>query len=658
LNWTDASPAAYLIQAWAIAGTGVNVARRSLTAGNVDITTSYNTTFAPTQAIAASAWTSVEDVVEAGADFGFGFGNRETSGAAIPYEWAQARLNWSHADGLAASAPAAQIGNGEIVATNTAGDGTLRASVRMIAQSSSGRTLGFQVLRNNINRSFNCLLIGMGSVPGGMTAVTTPTATGAQEVHESDFTGAAGALFGIVSQATNEGAMAGAPAGSMGIYLGDGTHDFTVSWFDESGAATTNSGSYVSTALTAITHTGAELEEATVAFETGGAELTYTTVSGLARYWPLMMLMFGSTPTTPIADFAADVTSAQVDDTITFTDLSSGNGDTITAWAWDFGDGGASASQNPTHVYTADGTYTVALTVTTSTGTDTETKSNYISIAGAQPPSRVIIHGPHIPLDVDETTDNAIGLYTTDANAATHTHRHRPRTVRFRAEAPAGLPPAGFYDLYLDQASRNLYVIFPDGGKVAFTGTYTAGSGTGGGGEPPTGGTFNGQVLSSSDDAQQATATVTTTGLSIGITAGTRYGGLRFQNVTIPPGATITNAYLQLYVVTVDDPADMDWWCEKVANSTTFVAEDNNISGRTLTTATYNWTATNTGTGAYVDTPDLSALVQEVVNLPTWQSGNALTFITQGSATSELNFRTYDHSAEASAPKLVVEYTI
>jgi len=82
----------------------------------------------------------------------------------------------------------------------------------------------------------------------------------------------------------------------------------------------------------------------------------------------------------PVAGFSADVTSADTDDTVTFTDQSANS---PTSWEWDFGDGDTSTEQNPAHIYTDAGTYTVTLTVTNSTGSDDEVKTDYITIARA-----------------------------------------------------------------------------------------------------------------------------------------------------------------------------------------------------------------------------------------------------------------------------------
>jgi len=53
--------------------------------------------------------------------------------------------------------------------------------------------------------------------------------------------------------------------------------------------------------------------------------------------------------------------------TVTFTDLSSGNG-TIINWYWDFGDGNSATVPNPVHTYTLSGPYVVCLVIVVDTG--------------------------------------------------------------------------------------------------------------------------------------------------------------------------------------------------------------------------------------------------------------------------------------------------
>lgn len=79
----------------------------------------------------------------------------------------------------------------------------------------------------------------------------------------------------------------------------------------------------------------------------------------------------------PIADFSANRTNVQINETINFTDQSEFD---PTSWLWNFGDGTTSTEQNPTHAYAAAGTYSVSLTVENANGSDSETKENYITV--------------------------------------------------------------------------------------------------------------------------------------------------------------------------------------------------------------------------------------------------------------------------------------
>lgn len=71
----------------------------------------------------------------------------------------------------------------------------------------------------------------------------------------------------------------------------------------------------------------------------------------------------------PTADYTVPPVTCQ-QQTLTFSDLSTGNGGLITSWHWNFGDPGSgifniSNLQNPQHTYATDGNYSVELIVTT-----------------------------------------------------------------------------------------------------------------------------------------------------------------------------------------------------------------------------------------------------------------------------------------------------
>ena len=80
----------------------------------------------------------------------------------------------------------------------------------------------------------------------------------------------------------------------------------------------------------------------------------------------------------PVAEFTADATTINEDESVQFTDLSSN----ATSWAWTFSGGtpASSTAQNPSITYNNPGVYTVELIVTNPDGSDVETKADYITV--------------------------------------------------------------------------------------------------------------------------------------------------------------------------------------------------------------------------------------------------------------------------------------
>jgi PKD repeat protein len=76
----------------------------------------------------------------------------------------------------------------------------------------------------------------------------------------------------------------------------------------------------------------------------------------------------------PSASFTYEPTTPEVDETVTFTDISDDTDGDIVNWTWQFGDGTISYEQNPQHAYNTSDTFTVRLTVTDDDGaTDNST---------------------------------------------------------------------------------------------------------------------------------------------------------------------------------------------------------------------------------------------------------------------------------------------
>ncbi len=183
--------------------------------------------------------------------------------------------------------------------------------------------------------------------------------------------------------------------------------------------------------------------------------------------------------------------------------------------------------------------------------------------------------------------------------------------------------------------------------------------------------TVTSQVSASSDDAEEQGANGSSPG-SMDLTSsdlelvrdgndGDQWVGMRFNGLSIPQGAYITNAYIQFTVDEDDDIAgDKVIWAEDVDNSTTFAGTGFNISSRTLTTDSVIWSnipvwPTVGASGVDQQTANLAPVIQQVVNRAGWASGNSINIIMHGEG--ERVAESYDGAISA-APELVVEYMI
>jgi hypothetical protein len=134
---------------------------------------------------------------------------------------------------------------------------------------------------------------------------------------------------------------------------------------------------------------------------------------------------------------------------------------------------------------------------------------------------------------------------------------------------------------------------------------------------------------------------------------------MRFNGVSIPREATIVNAYLQFQVdETTSVATSLTIEGENIGDAPTFGSSKRNISSRTRTAAAVSWSPvpwTTVGeAGPDQRTPDVSSVVQEIVNGSEWSSGNSLVVIITG--TGERVAEAYDGDS-AGAPLLHVEYS-
>jgi len=169
-------------------------------------------------------------------------------------------------------------------------------------------------------------------------------------------------------------------------------------------------------------------------------------------------------------------------------------------------------------------------------------------------------------------------------------------------------------------------------------------------------------VASSSDDAEQSVSSgavsLTSTDLQMTVESSNQAVGIRFTGVTIPKAAAIVNAWVRFKVDETGSTAtSLNIRGQAASNAGTFKTSANNITSRSTTAASVSWAPapwTVVGqSGPAQQTPNLAAVIQEIVNRSGWASGNSLVLIITGTGTRTAESYNGD---QAGAALLHVEY--
>jgi M6 family metalloprotease-like protein len=154
--------------------------------------------------------------------------------------------------------------------------------------------------------------------------------------------------------------------------------------------------------------------------------------------------------------------------------------------------------------------------------------------------------------------------------------------------------------------------------------------------------TATASVAASADDAEEtATGSVNLTSTHLELInddasgAGDQIVGLRFAGLAIPRNALITSATIQFKAFeTQSDPTALRVAAQSADTAPIFTTAAHNLSGRALTATNILWQpnawATVGAASAAQRTPNLAAVVQEIVSRPGWNSGNAMAFLISG----------------------------
>jgi len=171
------------------------------------------------------------------------------------------------------------------------------------------------------------------------------------------------------------------------------------------------------------------------------------------------------------------------------------------------------------------------------------------------------------------------------------------------------------------------------------------------------------RVTASSDDAEEWVAdgsmiSLSSSDLELLLDSGNIQSvGIRFPDLDIPRGATITNAYLEFtsYEAYSDD-IDLTINSHSVDNSSAFASNNYNISSRSKSNASVNWNNIETwGSNTAYQSPDISALLQEITDRTGWSQNNAISFILTG---ANGNRRAYSYDGNPNRATLLhVEFS-
>lgn len=169
-------------------------------------------------------------------------------------------------------------------------------------------------------------------------------------------------------------------------------------------------------------------------------------------------------------------------------------------------------------------------------------------------------------------------------------------------------------------------------------------------------------VAASTDDAEEiADGRVNTTSSDLNLVRDKRQDqtvGIRFNGINIPQGATVLSASIQFTTDETGSQATTLFIAGEANDSAgTFNKARFSISRRPHTGAGVVWTPAAWPVvgeaGPAQRTPDISAIIQEIINRPGWTAGNALAVIISGNG--QRVAKSYD-GAPATAPRLHIEY--
>lgn len=177
-------------------------------------------------------------------------------------------------------------------------------------------------------------------------------------------------------------------------------------------------------------------------------------------------------------------------------------------------------------------------------------------------------------------------------------------------------------------------------GAYSFTTNYTSGSGT-----------LSFRIDSDNSDADEKSNGDVERDKNY-VKLNNRLVAFRFNNVNIPQGTTISSASVKLNAYSNNSSSvSVDVYADDTDDSRYISEDEDDISDRTPTSGSVSWSIGSWSTDQDYSTPDISSVIQEVVNRSGWKSGNDLTIIMErsGSSTATKKVTAHDYSSSKAA---------
>lgn len=155
---------------------------------------------------------------------------------------------------------------------------------------------------------------------------------------------------------------------------------------------------------------------------------------------------------------------------------------------------------------------------------------------------------------------------------------------------------------------------------------------------------------------------MTSSDLELTFDGGDQEVGIRFASLNVPAGVTISEAYIQFTAdASHDGETNLFVHVENSTNPVTYSdAVQFDVSDREKFQLPVEWANVPAWTAGLAGmdqrTPDLTALVQHIIDLDGWAAGNPINFIVTGTGRREAESFENDEADASLAPTLVVSY--